>query len=188
MKTGQKAPRSASSGKKMTMSDFTAPDFTNDVDFWLRIWQTISYHWEKAWAERTDDAPPWWVGRTAGRIFRLREISGFADSYFHGSLVAGPCIDPNHKHRSFDEAEMAWRKKSHESLRRRIFGPQPSRKELVEMVKRLRWQVSDLCSDGFSSFPTYEEIEETYVHVDDGGTSEGECCNLHPGDLTSKLI
>ena len=60
-------------------------------------------------------------------------------------------------------------------------------KRLHGIIDRLRWQISDLCSDGFSCFPTDEEIEKMYVSVDDGGESEGECTNLHLGDLTEDL-
>jgi len=62
-----------------------------------------------------------------------------------------------------------------------------SRKDLIEMIGRLRSQISELCSDGIRCFPTLEEIESQFVHWDAGGTSDSEIPMLHLGDTTEVL-
>lgn len=64
-------------------------EIETDSQFYYSVWRTINWSWEKAWTERSGDAPAWWIGRMAGLIFRFREIFGFADAYYHGSLTAG---------------------------------------------------------------------------------------------------
>lgn len=94
------------------------PDFKDDPKLWFYIWQTVNFEWEKAWNIRTDEAPAWWVGRMAGKLFRFREISGLADGYFHGSMAAGSGqLLP--QGRKFQDNEFEIRKRIHEMLSRK---------------------------------------------------------------------
>lgn len=73
------------------MNKFIAPDFKDNEKFWLEIWRSVNFHWEKLWKERpeiTDRFSAWWVGNHAGKLFRLREISGM--DYSHGEIMCGP--------------------------------------------------------------------------------------------------
>lgn len=112
-------------------SEYNFPDFNEDPKLWFAIWRSVNWQWEKYWASRTEKTEAWWIGRMAGQIFRLREISGFADAYFHGSLTAGSGeLSP--KGRKFDETkEWEHRKRIHKMLGER----KPEHFELPKTIR-----------------------------------------------------
>jgi len=112
-------------------SEYNFPDFNEDPKLWFAIWRSVNWQWEKYWASRTEKTEAWWIGRMAGQIFRLREISGFADAYFHGSLTAGSGeLSP--KGRKFDETkEWKHRKRIHKMLGER----KPEHFELPKTIR-----------------------------------------------------
>lgn len=104
----------------MSNIDHNLPDFKDDPKLWFYIWRTINFQWEKAWQERTDQTEAWWLGHMAGKLFRFREISGFADAYWHGSLTCGSTtLVP--QGRKFSETEMKMREKIHARRRETEF-------------------------------------------------------------------
>lgn len=194
MGSGKRCGAKCTETSEQMSDEQLGPDFRKDVGFWLYVWRSVNYSWERHWSERTEDTDAWWIGRHAGKMFRLRELSGFADSYFHGSLVTGSGKLTPHG-RKFSETELENRKETQEWRRNHPINFRSPKEDLLkaenkklqERVERLRAQISDLCSDGYSSFPTDEEIEKMYAHVDSGGESEGECTQLHLGDLTEDM-
>lgn len=167
------------------------PDFRNDSNLWFSVWRSISYSWEKHWAQRSENAPAWWLGNHAGLMFRFREIGGFADSYFHGNLVAGSGkLTPYG--RKFSDEELEYRKERQEWRRKNpVNFCSPTEellkadiKKLQDRVKRLREQIEMMAPEGWQST---EELEAYMVHVDNGGTRDDDESALCPGDLTEYL-
>jgi len=80
----------------------------------------------------------------AGLIFRLREVSGFADNFVHGTMVCGQ-LNESPKGKKFSgEEEWARRKRTHSWLRSGVKFASPSEELLKADIAALQKKVAHL--------------------------------------------